>query len=201
MELPNKLDFLLAGVGGQGIVRSSDILAEVGLLLGYDVKKSEVHGMSQRGGAVNSHVRMARGGVLSPVIPKGWADVLIGLEKLEGARWLPYLREGGVVVLNDFQIRPSSLGWKGRYPSDEEILAAARRKTEQVFLFPATAIALEHGLARGANVALLGFVSSFLPLPEEAWLEAMAKHLPERFLEVNREIFRDARQRALAAQG
>src|SRR5512136_30366 len=121
-----KLDMLFVGVGGQGILTASDIVAEVGLAVGYDAKKSEVHGFSQRGGVVDSHVRWARR-VGASIAEIGQVDVLLAFEMLEAARWIDWLKPGGTVIVNRQKIIPMSVSvgdWI--YPLEEEILAAAR---------------------------------------------------------------------------
>ena len=115
------LNFILTGVGGQGILLSSDILCLVGMTAGYDVKKTDVHGMAQRGGSVISHVRLADR-VFSPMVPVGAADYLLSFEKLEACRWLHYLRPGGVVVVNDEAIPTLAMESRTPYPDDEAII-------------------------------------------------------------------------------
>ena len=115
------INFVLTGVGGQGILLSSDILCLVGMGAGYDVKKTDVHGMAQRGGSVVSHVRLADQ-VFSPIVPVGSADYLLSFEKLEACRWLHYLKPGGVVVANDEAIPTLALESRVPYPGDEAIV-------------------------------------------------------------------------------
>ncbi len=109
------INFTLVGVGGQGTILASDVLAELGLKLGYDVKKAEVHGMSQRGGSVISHLRWGPA-VYSPIIPRGEADMLIAFEKLEAARFIHYLRPGGMVLVNDASDRAGLISYRGGVP-------------------------------------------------------------------------------------
>jgi indolepyruvate ferredoxin oxidoreductase beta subunit len=123
------INFLFVGVGGQGILTASDIAAEVGLRAGYDAKKSEVHGFSQRGGVVESHVRWGDD-VASPLAEKGTVDYLIATEVLEAARWIEWLRPGGVVLINRQHIPPMSVTvGAATYPADEDILATVRART------------------------------------------------------------------------
>src|SRR5512135_1750331 len=126
---PNSLNFVLVGVGGQGTLLASDVLAELGLKLGYDVKKAEVHGMSQRGGSVVSHLRWGEQ-VFAPVIARGEADFLVAFEKLEAARFIELLRPGGTVLVNDTCIEPATVSAGGpAYPDDDSIRTALAQVT------------------------------------------------------------------------
>ncbi len=181
----DKIDLVFSGVGGQGIVLMSDLVAETGLSVGYDVKKSDVFGMAQRGGSVVSYVRLGRQ-VLSPLPKEGDVDLLISLEKLEAARWAGSLRQGGVVVVNDRVMFPPSVSaGTARYPSDDEVVGALKARTERVYLVDGTGLAAELGNPRVLNVVVLGFVASLLPLPWEAWLETVKTRVPEKYRELN----------------
>ncbi len=184
-------DVFLAGVGGQGTLLASEVLGEALLLSGYDVKKSEVHGMAQRGGAVTTHLRFGPK-VYSPLIEPGKADLLIAFEKIEGLRFAHYLKPGGVLVVNVQEIFPPSVA-TGRepYPADaSERLAAV---TDRLFLVDALAAALSLREVRAVNMVMVGAASRFLPLPEGAYEEAMKTSLPERIVEVNLRAFRAGR--------
>ena len=183
-------NFLLAGVGGQGTILASDVLAEVALATGLDVKKSEVHGMAQRGGSVNTHVRWNAGQVHSPLIGEGEADILLAFEEAEALRYARYLRQGGVVVVNRQAIRPITVTSGGaHYPSEEELRAVYGRITDRFFVVPGAALAEKLGNARAANVVLLGVLSSFFDLPAETWLAVIEKRVPPRYVELNRQAF------------
>jgi indolepyruvate ferredoxin oxidoreductase, beta subunit len=182
------LDFILTGVGGQGILLSSDILCLVGMAAGYDVKKTDVHGMAQRGGSVISHVRLADR-VFSPMVPTGAADYLLSFEKLEACRWLHYLRPNGVVVVNDEAIPTLALESKMPYPDDSEILNLLRCQAGEVRLVPAGSLAAGLGNPRVANVILLGTLSRFVDVPVEAWHRAIEERVPPKFRELNRRAF------------
>jgi len=183
----NVTNILLAGVGGQGILLASEVLSEVLMLAGCDVKKNEIHGMAQRGGSVVSHVRFGEK-VHSPIIPEGEADILFGFELLETYRYLPLLRRGGKILANTLKIMPPSvaLGLEP-YPSDVE--------TKIAELVPGTkvvdglALALEAGNARTVNTVLLGALADWLPLPEDLWHQALEKTVPKRFLAENLKAF------------
>ena len=124
---PDKMDFLLAGVGGQGVLTASDIICETGLAVGYDAKKSEIHGFSQRGGVVDSHVRWGAR-VYAPIAEKGAIDVIVAFELLEAARWLAFLKPGGLVIANSQQLVPMSVMTAGAvYPPAEDIERALRQ--------------------------------------------------------------------------
>ena len=183
------LDFVLVGVGGQGILLSSDILCLVGLSMGFDVKKTDVHGMAQRGGSVISHVRLA-GEVFSPVVPDGAADFLLAFEKLEACRWVHYLHDDGVAVINDQAIPTLALAvTTAVYPSDEAIVEMVTSHAKQVSIVPAGAMAGELGNARVANVILMGALSSYLDFPEDVWQDAIASRVPPKARELNRQAF------------
>jgi indolepyruvate ferredoxin oxidoreductase beta subunit len=187
--------FLLAGVGGQGTILASNVLAEVGLASGYDVKKSEVHGMAQRGGSVNTHVRWDRGRVYSPLIGLGEADLLLVFEEAEALRYAEYLRPGGAAVVNQLVIKPITVSSGGaHYPTEEELLSTYRLLTDRMHLVPGSAIAEELGNPRAANIVLLGAISTFLDVPVETWLEVIEARVPPKHVELNRQAFLRGRQ-------
>jgi indolepyruvate ferredoxin oxidoreductase, beta subunit len=183
-------NFVLAGVGGQGTLLASDIVAQVGLHLGFDVKKSEVHGMAQRGGAVISHVRWGQT-VASPLCEKGAADYLIAQEMLESLRWLDYLRPGGVVIVNRQRIVPTSTVFaSATYPTEDEIIAALKKLTERVVLVDAAGVAEQLNNPRVANSVLIGALSAVMStVPAEAWLQVLTERVPAKHQEVNRQAF------------
>ena len=189
-----KIDVLMVGVGGQGIILASDILGAVAIAAGYDAKKSDVHGMAQRGGSVVSHVRIAER-VYSPLVAQGTVDYLLALEKLEAGRSADYLRPGGTAIVNDLAIPPAAVSSGAQaYPSDETILGLLRRNGGQAHLVPGQAIAVELGNQRVLNLVMLGYLSTFLPFPVEVWDAAIADHVPARFLELNRRAFARGRE-------
>jgi len=182
-------NFILAGVGGQGTILTSDILVEVGLKAGYDVKKSEVHGMSQRGGGVESHVRWGQK-VYSPVVEQGKVDYLLGFEMLEGARWATYLNSQAKVYINDHKIYPPSVNiGQATYPEEkniEQLLAGRSAIFEWV---GAMAKAKELGNQALAGVVMLGRLARELDVAVEIWLEVITELVPARFTELNKEAF------------
>lgn len=184
-------NILLVGVGGQGILLASEILAEAFMLAGFDVKKSEVHGMSQRGGSVVSHVRFGKE-VFSPVVPEGEGDILFGFELLETYRYLHLLRPGAKVIANEFRIQPPSvLLGKDRYPDDLQAAIAARFPDFK--LVDGLQIATEIGNPRTANTVLLGAVSKYLQLDDQIWQQALQKMVPAKALAVNLKAFESGR--------
>ena len=186
---PDKVDFLLAGVGGQGVLTASDIVCEVGLAIGFDVKKSEVHGFSQRGGVVDSHVRWAET-VYSPLAEKGAVDVLLAFETLEAARWIGFIKPGGLVIVNAHRLTPMSVMTAGAvYPNDEAIDAALRQVTDQVQVVEGQAKAEELGNTRLANTVLIGALSAHLDIDPAIWLSVIERRVPRKHVEANRLAF------------
>jgi len=184
-------NILLVGVGGQGILLASEILAEAFMLAGFDVKKSEIHGMSQRGGSVVSHVRFGKK-VFSPVVPEGEGDILFGFELLETCRYLNLLRPGAKIIANDFRIQPPSvLLGKERYPENLQDAISSRFPDFQ--LVDGLKIATETGNPRVANTVLLGAVSKHLQLDNSIWQEALQKMVPAKALAINLRAFEAGR--------
>jgi len=180
------INFLLAGVGGQGVLTASNILASVGLAAGYDVKKSEVHGMSQRGGNVTSHVRWAET-VYSPLIGTGEVDFLLAFEALESLRYLQMLRPGATIIADNHRIIPITVtdGSAG-YPTEEAMNGWLRRVTPNVFWVPGMAMAEKMGNSRVANIVLLGFLAALLRMTDDVWHDAMARWVPGKVVALNK---------------
>ncbi len=188
------INFLLVGVGGQGTILASDVLAEVGVALDCDVKKAEVHGMSQRGGSVISHVRWGSQ-VFSPIIARGDADIFIAFEKLEAARFVDHLRPGGLVLVNDQSILPVTVSaGSGIYPDDETIRATLATVTNQSYWVNGLAIAEALGNTRMANVVILGALSALLEMEAEPWLKVIQGRVPAKYAELNRQAFEAGRE-------
>jgi len=187
-------NFLLAGVGGQGTLLASDIVAEVGMNIGLDVKKSEVHGMAQRGGSVNSHVRWGKR-VASPLCEIGTVDYFVAQEMLEALRGLEYLKNGGTVILNKQKWFPSSTVFgSDEYPTEEHILSTINSVAGKVLLLDAIGIAEELGNRRAANSVLVGALSSQINASAEDWLAVIEKNVPQKHIEVNRKAFLAGRE-------
>jgi indolepyruvate ferredoxin oxidoreductase beta subunit len=192
------VNVLIVGVGGQGVILASDILAKVGMEYGFDVKKSDSLGMAQRGGSVVSHVRWGTR-VFSPLVAKGEVDFLLGLEQLETARWAPYLKEGGVAVVSDVVMMPvSAINSAVPYPDWLKVKAILEQYTDQVHLLPTTVLGHELGNPRAINMLMLGFLSFFLEVPESAWREHISHKLNSRFVEPGLQAFNRGRQEATA---
>jgi indolepyruvate ferredoxin oxidoreductase, beta subunit len=185
-----KVDVLIVGVGGQGVLLASELLSDVALRAGYDVKKSEVHGMAQRGGSVSSHVRIAAGGVHSPLIPQGGADVFLAFEQAEALRWIHFLAPEGTVIVNARRlVPPVALLKKGpAYP--ENPIEAVRARVAKVVTVDAASVAAALGNPRVENAVLLGALSRTLDIPEDAWMEAIGNRVPPNTVEINRRAFR-----------
>src|SRR5664279_2204416 len=161
------------------------------MLAGFDVKKSEIHGMSQRGGSVVSHVRYGSE-VFSPIVPEGEGDILFGFEMLETCRYLSLLKKGASVIANDLCIPPPAvLSGKEQYP--EGLPEHVRSLFPDFLLVDGLKLANEAGNPRAANTVLLGAVSKRLDIPEEYWLKALEKMVPPRAFEMNRKAFQAGR--------
>lgn len=182
-----RLDMLLVGVGGQGTILASQIIGRAALAAGYDVKMSEIHGMAQRGGSVVTHVRLGKT-VYSPLVAKGEADVILAFEQLEALRWLPYLRQGGTLIVNCQLVPPVTvLAGIARCPENVSAYLYRHARTIEV---DALAKARECGNPRAANVVLLGVLAREIPIPLEMWLNAVEECVPARFRELNLAAFR-----------
>jgi len=185
---------LLVGVGGQGILLASEILSEAAMLAGFDVKKSEIHGMSQRGGSVVSHVRYGSQ-VFSPIVPEGEGDILFGFELLETCRSLPLIKPGGTIIANDLQISPPSvLIGNEAYPAD--LALRIQDHFPDFKLLDGQKLATEAGNVRAANTVLLGAVSKRLDIAEQFWMQALKKMVPPKALDVNIKAFQAGRNHA-----
>ncbi|MEI2730563.1 MAG: indolepyruvate oxidoreductase subunit beta [Dermatophilaceae bacterium] len=190
------ISIVLVGVGGQGTILASDILAELGLRLGHDVKKAEVHGMSQRGGSVISHVRWGPT-VHSSIIPKGGADVLVAFEKMEAARYADLLKPEGMVIINDYAIEPLTVITGGKtYPGDEDIAHRFELDGHRALWIDGVGIAKGLGNKNVANVVLLGALSDLLGLPEDEWEAVLTMRVPTKHRKLNLDAFK-AGQEAL----
>jgi indolepyruvate ferredoxin oxidoreductase beta subunit len=178
---------LIVGVGGQGTLLASRILGEVLLSAGQDVKVSEVHGMSQRGGSVVTHVRWGDD-VASPIADKGEADFILAFEQLEAARWLPFLKIGGVLIANTQRIAPMPvITGAAVYPAG--IFEAFQAEHVDCVCLDAQTLALRAGSARAVNTVLLGALSKRLPFPRTAWDDALTRCVKPAFRSLNQNAF------------
>ncbi len=188
------VNFLFVGVGGQGILTASDIAAEVGLAAGLEAKKSEIHGFSQRGGVVESHVRWGQQ-VGSPMGELGTIDFLVSFEILEAARFVGWLKPDGVVITNTQQLVPMSVsGGDFTYPSRSEIEQTLRSRTGRLFYVDALRIAQSLGNTRLVNTIVLGALSTQLEIDTDTWLSVIERRVPPQYVELNRQAFREGRR-------
>jgi len=180
-------NILLVGVGGQGTILASKILSEGLTQAGYDVKMSEIHGMSQRGGNVSTQIRFGEK-VYSPIVGKGEADVIVAFEKMEALRWIEYLKEGGKMVINDFEI-PSVPIQQGAAKYPEGILDELVHKAN-VSVFKAGDIAIQLGNSKTMNIVLLGALTKAMNIPGIDWEEVIKANVKKGFEEINVKAFR-----------
>ena len=178
---------IIVGVGGQGTLLASKLLGNVLLSQGHDVKVSEVHGMSQRGGSVVTYVRYGEK-VYSPIVTEGEADLILAFERLEAARWLSYLKKDGKLIVNDQRITPMPV-ITGAMEYPENILEKLKEKWIQITALDALSLAEQAGTAKAVNVVLMGVLSASMPFPEEIWQAALEKCVPAKFLDMNKKAF------------
>ena len=177
---------MIVGVGGQGTLLASRILGNAVISEGYDVKVSEVHGMSQRGGSVVTYVKYGDK-VFSPIIDRGEADMILAFEKLEAARALPYLKEGGTVILNDREIAPMPvITGAAEYPDG---LVADIASKAKVIAIDALSLSLEAGSAKAVNVVLIGVLARSSDISKEVWIQTIKDTVPAKFLDLNLKAF------------
>jgi indolepyruvate ferredoxin oxidoreductase beta subunit len=181
-------NILVVGVGGQGIILASEVMADVFMEAGFDVKKSEVHGMAQRGGSVSTHVRFGSK-VFSPLIKEGEVDIFMAFEELEALRYLHYLGPQPTVLLNEQRLSPPSVSLGNEvYP--EKISEVLSNRAKQFKRIPGRELALQAGDGRAVNVVLLGTLSSILSIPEKVWTENLLRRFSPKAGKINLEAFR-----------
>lgn len=181
------LSIMIVGVGGQGTLLASRILGNVALSQGYDVKVSEVHGMSQRGGSVVTYVKMGKK-VYSPLVEKNEADIILAFEELEAYRWLDYLKNGGKMIINRQKINPMPvIIGKAKYP--ENIIEKVTTNIDDVTVLDALGIAKECGSIKVVNVVLLGVMAKSTGIDKEIWIESIRETVPQKLLDVNMKAF------------
>ena len=189
----DRLNLLITGIGGQGIISASDIISEAALASGLDVKKTDSLGMAQRGGSVASHIRLAPR-VWSPLVKTGEADIILAFEKLEAARWSYYLKPGGIAIVNNHAVPPPSVSLgKECYPGNEEITGILKRQTDKIYFINGTETARELGNIKALNTLMLGCLSVFMPFDESIWRDCIAKRLPAKVVELNFTAFERGR--------
>ena len=178
---------MIVGVGGQGSLLASKLIGNLLVDRGYDVKVSEVHGMSQRGGSVVTYVRFGER-VYSPIIDKGEADFIVSFEKIEAARYASYLSEGGKIIVNTQQIDPMPvITGAAEYPT--EVLFDLTAQGISVDAIDALSPAIEAGNAKAVNIVLMGRLSKYMDIPEEKWIEAIRASVAPKFVEMNIKAF------------
>ena len=184
--MSNTTNIMIVGVGGQGTLLASRILGNTAIAQGYDVKLSEVHGMSQRGGSVVTYVKYGDA-VYSPIIDKGEADIILAFELLEAKRALPYLKKGGTLIVNDQRIDPMPvIIGAAEYP---ETILCELKKSVNVRSADALTLAKEAGNPKTANVVLIGLLAASTDIPKDVWLHALKTTVPPKFLDVNLTAF------------
>jgi len=178
---------VIVGVGGQGSLLACNLMGQALLIEGYDAKVSEVHGMSQRGGAVVTYVRYGEK-VYSPIVDQGQAELLVSFELLEAARWFDLLAPGGTVVTNTQQIGPMPvIIGAAEYPAD--LIEKFEAKGAKVDAIDALALAKQAGSSKTVNIVMMGRLSKYFPFPKETWDKALEATIPPKFLEMNRRAF------------
>ncbi|OEF98236.1 indolepyruvate oxidoreductase subunit beta [Desulfuribacillus alkaliarsenatis] len=181
------LNILLVGVGGQGTILASKFMSQVAIDAAYDVKMSEIKGMSQRGGSVVTQLRIGDD-IASPTIDKGEADYIVAFEQMEGYRWAEFLKPDGKIMISEQQIEPMPvIMGVADYPS--EIIEKIDTLGLDVASVDALKIATECGTPKAANIVLMGYLAKQLPIAKEIWVGALEKIIPERFLELNKQAF------------
>ena len=184
----NKVNSILfAGVGGQGILRASDIICEVIMEAGLDVKKSEVHGMAQRGGCVTSHVRYGKK-VYSPLAETGSIQTLISFEKMEALRYLKFIRKDAAIIVNTEEIYPPAVNM-GDAPYPEDAISFLNKHYGKVVSFNAADLAQKAGNIKTANVVLLGALSNLMNIDQSIWQSVIKKSFPEKLVKINLAAF------------
>lgn len=181
------VNILICGVGGQGVLLAGDIIAETAIAAGFDAKKSEVHGMAQRGGSVVSHVRFGDK-VNSPLIREGEADVILSFEEMETARYLPFLKKDGAVIVNRQQVMPMTVATgQAEYPAG--IVGDIRKQVPSTVLCDGLKLSEQAGSAKTINVVLVGALARQLDIPKDAWVATISSRVPPKTVEMNKKAF------------
>jgi len=188
------MNILIVGVGGQGVLLASEVLSAVAMEAGYDAKKSEVHGMAQRGGVVSSHVRMGEK-VYSPLIKEGHADVILAFEQAEALRWVHFLKKDGTIIINDYRLVPPIASMKGfDYPDDP--VGSVKKRVSRTKVIDAVSIADKLGNPRLVNTILLGILSNSLDIPVKVWEKVISERVPKGTEALNAEAFTAGRSQS-----
>lgn len=193
-------NILIVGVGGQGVLLASEIISEVAMHAGLDVKKSEIHGMSQRGGVVTSHVRIGKK-VYSPTIQQGEVDFLMGFEKAEALRFVGWMKKSGTVVVSHTTLVPAIVTSSKEFHYPDDAIADLKNKAHNVIDVEADKIAGELGNPRLVNTILIGVLANLLPFDEKLWVDVIKSLVKEKFVAVNLQAFGRGREIHLGAVG
>ena len=185
----NEYNILIVGVGGQGVLLASEIISAVAMEGGFDVKKSEVHGMSQRGGVVTSHVRIGPK-VYSPIIGYGQADILMAFEQAEGLRAIDWMKKEGVAIISTTTLVPAIVTSSKQFSYPKDPIADMRKVADHVIAVQADEIAAELGNPRLVNTILLGVASNYLPFDTQLWQETIKSKVKARFVDINLTAFK-----------
>jgi indolepyruvate ferredoxin oxidoreductase beta subunit len=191
-----KGNILFCGVGGQGILLASEVTAYSLLAAGMEVRKSEVHGMAQRGGSVTAHLRFGSK-VYSPLISPGEADIVVAFEMLEAARYLPFMHTKSIAIVNTHRIYPPAVA-TGKIPYPENVLDELRSRDIKVKTLDAFEIARSVGEIRAVNIVMVGVLSSYLPVDENVFLDVLLERIPPKFRDANIRAFEQGRKVATA---
>jgi len=187
LQLMNKTDILIAGVGGQGTILTGRVIAALAMAEGLDVKTAETHGMAQRGGSVISHVRIDEK-VYSPLIPQGDGDILLSFEKLEALRWLPYLAPTGTVIVNTQELEPLPV-LTGQAEYTAGILEEIESKVARLIAVDALSIDPVSSNPKMVNTFLLGILARIMPYEKEKWLKVMEQEIKAKLVDINKQSF------------
>ena len=188
-----KFDLLITGVGGQGAILASDIIGKAAVTAGLPIRAAETHGMAQRGGSVVNHIRI--GQTYGSMIPKKGADLMLALEPMEAVRYLDFLKDGGIIIVNTQPVVPVTVtSGQAKYPEVSDILDALSEKYI-VKAFNADELAFEAGSRLSMNVVMVGAVSGYLPIPKETLLESIKALVPQKMVEVNLRAFEAGKQK------
>jgi indolepyruvate ferredoxin oxidoreductase beta subunit len=193
-------NILIVGVGGQGVLLASEIISDAAMNAGYDVKKSEVHGMSQRGGVVSSHVRVAPK-VYSPVIQEGLADILVSFEQAEGLRAISWIKPDGIAIASRTTLIPAIVTSSKKYHYREDAIGEMQRRGVRVIPVEADKIAAELGNPRLVNTILLGVMSNYVTFDLDLWLETIKRKVKPKFADINIAAFKRGRDIRLSPVG
>lgn len=196
----NRFDILIVGVGGQGVLLASEIISEVSMNYGLDVKKSEVHGMSQRGGIVSSHIKIAPK-VYSPTLHYGQADILMAFEQAEGLRALDWMHKDGVAIVSTTTLVPAIVTSSKKFSYPDDAIAEMKKKAEKVIAVQADKISAELGNPRLVNTILLGVMSNYMPFEKELWTDVIKSRVKAKFVDINLTAFDRGREITLAGVG